>query len=74
MPDLGKQNTYVSSNYHTYVNINHYVSFKMEPLEFFVHIRICIQHYWVNVFIYICDLIVEDRPSCHIWYFEKYQF
>ena len=20
----------------------------------------------------ICDLILENRPSCHIWYFEKY--
>ena len=22
----------------------------------------------------ICDLILEKRPNCHIWYFEKYQF
>ena len=21
-----------------------------------------------------CDLILENRLSCHIWYFEKYQF
>ena len=24
--------------------------------------------------IHICDLILENRPSCHIWYFKKYQF
>ena len=23
---------------------------------------------------FICDLILENRPSCHIWYFEKYRF
>ena len=22
----------------------------------------------------ICDMILENRPSCHIWYFEKYRF
>ena len=22
----------------------------------------------------ICDLILGNRPSCHIWYFEKYRF
>ena len=22
----------------------------------------------------ICDLILENQPSCHIWYFEKYRF
>ena len=22
----------------------------------------------------ICDLILENQPSCHIWYIEKYQF
>ena len=22
----------------------------------------------------ICDLILENRPNCHIWYFEKYRF
>ena len=21
-----------------------------------------------------CDLILENRPRCHIWYFEKYHF
>ena len=24
--------------------------------------------------IYQCDLILENQPSFHIWYFEKYQF
>ena len=28
----------------------------------------------IYIYIYMCDLILENRPRCHIWYFEKYQF
>ena len=27
-----------------------------------------------SVFKDICDLILENQPSCHIWYFAKYRF
>ena len=29
---------------------------------------------YIDLIIYMCDLILEKQSSCHIWYFEKYQF
>ena len=42
----------------------------------YVHIYICIlEHNICTLHVHIiCDLILENQPSCHNWHFAKYHF